>query len=94
MMNYTTTLPIRLATAAAAALLVGLTAQTASAQGGGSYPRKAYPRTTYYQLPSVVRITPGMARILGPRRCDRAYPMDEWMACGTATGGPVGGRGS
>lgn len=82
----------------AAAIAVGvlfgvLAVQSASAQGGRSYYRPPTARSYYYQLPTVVRVTPGMARILRPR-CDRNYPMHESMPCGTATGGPVGGLGS
>lgn len=78
---------------AVSALLLGAAFQPALAQGLHPHWKPAA-ATSYYDLPTRVRITPGMARIIGPRSCDRSYPMDEWMSCGTATGGPVGGRGS
>jgi hypothetical protein len=67
----------------AAAVVLGFFVQPASAQDAQMYRP---------ELPQALEASADRQQPVFRDTCDRAYPRDEWQACGTQTGGPVGGR--
>lgn len=73
----------QLAALGAGAVVLGLCVQPASAQDAQMYRP---------ELPQALEASADRQQPVFRDTCDRAYPRDEWQACGTQTGGPVGGR--